>query len=31
VAHWWSVYGVNDSRREAEIEREMERLRGGRG
>lgn len=30
IAHWWSVYGVNDSRREAEIEREMRRLRGDR-
>lgn len=28
VAHWWSVYGVNTARREAEIEREMRRLRG---
>ena len=30
VAHWWSVYGVNDARREAEIEKEMRRLRGDR-
>ena len=28
AAHWYSVYGVNTSRREAEIEREMRRLRG---
>jgi len=28
AAHWYSVYGVNSSRREAEIEREMRRLRG---
>lgn len=28
VAHWWTVYGVNDTRREAEIEKEMRRLRG---
>ncbi len=30
VAHWWTVYGVNDARREAEIQREMRRLRGER-
>ena len=30
VAHWWTVYGVNDVRREAEIEKEMRRLRGDR-
>lgn len=30
VAHWWTVYGVNDARREAEIEKEMRRLRGDR-
>jgi hypothetical protein len=30
VAHWWSVYGVNDGRREAEIEKEMRRRRGDR-
>ena len=30
VAHWWTVYGVNHSRREAEIEKEMRRLRGDR-
>lgn len=30
VAHWYSVYGVNDQRREAAIEEEMRRLRGGR-
>ena len=30
VAHWWTVYGVNDARREAEIEREMRRLRSDR-
>ena len=30
VAHWWTVYGVNESRREAEIEKEMRRLRGDR-
>jgi hypothetical protein len=30
VAHWWSVYGVNDARRESEIEKEMRRLRGDR-
>jgi hypothetical protein len=29
VAHWYTVYGVNDQRREAEIEAEMRRLRGG--
>src|SRR5688500_9015720 len=30
VAHWWTVYGVNDARREAEIQKEMRRLRGDR-
>lgn len=30
VAHWWTVYGVNDARREAEIAKEMRRLRGDR-
>ena len=30
AAHWWTVYGVNDSRREAEIQKEMRRLRGDR-
>lgn len=30
VAHWWTVYGTNDSRREAEIQKEMRRLRGDR-
>jgi hypothetical protein len=30
VAHWWTVYGVDDVRREAEIEKEMRRLRGDR-
>ncbi len=30
AAHWWTVYGVDDSRREAEIEKEMRRLRGDR-
>lgn len=29
-AHWWTVYGENDARREAEIEKEMRRLRGDR-
>jgi len=29
VAHWYTVYGTNDLRREAEIEAEMRRLRGG--
>jgi hypothetical protein len=29
VAHWYTVYGTNDQRREAEIEAEMRRLRGG--
>ncbi len=28
VAHWWSVYGRDDRRREAAIQAEMERLRG---
>jgi 2TM domain len=28
VAHWWTVYGQSDTRREAEIQREMRRLRG---
>jgi hypothetical protein len=31
IAHWYTVYGVNDQRREAEIEAEMRRLRGGDG
>jgi hypothetical protein len=31
VAHWYTVYGTNDQRREAEIEAEMRRLRGGDG
>jgi hypothetical protein len=31
VAHWYTVYGTNDQRREAEIEAEMRRLRGGGG
>lgn len=30
VAHWWTVYGVNDAKREAEIQKEMGRLRGDR-
>jgi hypothetical protein len=30
VAHWWTVYGVNDVKREAEIQREIRRLRGDR-
>jgi hypothetical protein len=30
AVHWYSVYGINTSRREAEIEREMRRLRGDR-
>ena len=30
AVHWWTVYGVNDARREAEIQREMRRLRGDR-
>lgn len=30
VAHWYTVYGFNDQRREAEIEKEMRRLRGDR-
>lgn len=30
VAHWWTVYGVDDERREAEIQKEMRRLRGDR-
>jgi hypothetical protein len=29
VAHGYTVYGTNDQRREAEIESEMRRLRGG--
>ena len=29
VAHWYTVYGRSDARREAEIEAEMRRLRGG--
>jgi 2TM domain-containing protein len=28
VAHWWSVYGRDDRRREAAIQAEMDRLRG---
>ena len=28
VAHWWTVFGVNDARREEEIQKEMRRLRG---
>jgi 2TM domain len=28
IAHWWTVYGVNEARREAEIQKEMRRLRG---
>jgi hypothetical protein len=31
VAHWYTVYGTNEQRREAEIEAEMRRLRGGDG
>ena len=31
VAHWYTVYGTDDRRREAEIEAEMRRLRGGDG
>ena len=31
VAHWYTVYGTNDRRREEEIQREMQRLRGGDG
>ena len=30
VAHWWTVFGTNESRREAEIQKEMRRLRGDR-
>jgi hypothetical protein len=30
IAHWWTVYGVNDERREAEVQKEMRRLRGDR-
>jgi hypothetical protein len=30
VAHWWTVYGVDETRREQEIEKEMRRLRGDR-
>ena len=30
VAHWWTVYGVDDARREAAIQEEMRRLRGDR-
>jgi len=30
IAHWWTVYGVNDDRREAEIQKEIRRLRGDR-
>jgi hypothetical protein len=30
AAHWWTVYGIDDARREAEIEKEMRRLRGDR-
>ena len=30
IAHWWTVYGVNEARREAEIQKEMRRLRGDR-
>jgi hypothetical protein len=29
VAHWWTVYGVNESRREEEIQKEIRRMRGG--
>jgi 2TM domain-containing protein len=28
LAHWWTVYGRDDRRREAAIQAEMERLRG---
>jgi hypothetical protein len=30
VAHWWTVYGITDTRHEAEVEKEMRRLRGDR-
>jgi hypothetical protein len=30
VANWWTVYGINDERREAQIQEEMRRLRGDR-
>jgi hypothetical protein len=30
VAHWWTVYGIDDVRREAEIQKEIRRLRGER-
>jgi hypothetical protein len=30
VAHWWTVYGENDARREEAIQKEMRRLRGER-
>ena len=30
VANWWTVYGVDDVRREAEIQKEIRRLRGDR-
>lgn len=30
VAHWWTVYGVNDARREEDIQKEIRRLRGDR-
>ncbi len=30
VAHWFTVYGINDARREEEIQKEMRRLRGDR-
>lgn len=28
IAHWWTVYGRDDRRREAAIQAEMDRLRG---
>jgi hypothetical protein len=30
VVHGWTVYGVDDARREAEVQKEMRRLRGDR-
>ncbi len=30
VAHWWTVYGIDDVRREAEVQKEIRRLRGDR-
>jgi hypothetical protein len=30
AVHWWTTYGRNETRREAEIEAEMRRMQGGR-